>query len=201
MKGRCVSVVMLLALTVVGTASAQVTEEVRFAPKHRVYFPRWVWQGIEATIVVVVTNTRDKDWTHTIEIDVQEGAGERFAIPDESELKQVVTIPAHAEARVAFHGIKALRGVKPGPGIFVARVDGQALEPSCFIKTVRGPLEPSERGSLAILVTLATVWCAVVAVVMRVLARPGAWREPHMAIPDENAEADRETGEDHADIE
>ena len=200
MKRRCAFVVTLLALSLAGMAGAQMGEEIRFAPRHRLYFPRWVWQGVEAHIVVVVINTRDKEWTHTVELDVQEGAAERFVIPDRGELKQIVTIPPHSEMRVAFPGIEARRGVKTGPGIFVVRVDGEALHPSCFIKTVRGQLAHTDRGSLAILVTLATAWCVVVAVAMRILARPGAWRQPHVAIPDEDDAADQEAG-DRADNE
>lgn len=199
MKPRRVLIAIFLALTLAGSAGAQVGEEVRFAPKHRAYFPRWVWQGIEATIVVVIKNTRDRESTHTVELDVPEGADERFDIPERGKLKKVVTIPAHSETRVAFREIRALRGVKTGQTIFVVRVDGEPLTPSCFIKTVRGTLMPSERGSLAILVTLATVWCVVVAAAMRFLARRGAWREPHVAIPDEAQNIDETVGEDGTD--
>ena len=199
MKRCSALIVILLALSLAGMVAAQVGEEMRFAPKHRVYFPRWVWQGVQAHIVVVVINTRDQEWTHTVELDVQERAAERFVIPDQSELKRIVTIPPHSEKRVAFPGIKARKGVEPGPGIFLVKVDDHALEPSCFIKTVRGTLAPSKRGSLAILVTLATVWCVVVAVAMRFLARPGLWREPYVVIPDQEQNVDEEATENHAD--
>ncbi|MFH0965131.1 MAG: hypothetical protein V2A58_14120 [Planctomycetota bacterium] len=144
-------------------------------PRLRVYAPAWVWQGIPASVIVILEHSEPQTQTYVVSLQPDRGSS-LFDLPDPATLTVTAELPPHGEARVIFSDLVARRGENLGSASFFLSIDGEEAK-NILIKTVRGPAFIAKRPSLAALLAVSLAWCVVCAIVLFRISPPGAWRE------------------------
>jgi hypothetical protein len=149
-----------------------------------VYGPDWTWQGRDINILLIARNHGESAAAFTFTLNMPEEAARLFVYG--GEMTRSLRVAPGKTARECFAGIQARTGISTDACVLRLEVADNAARAPVHIEypvsTIRGAAVRPGVWALYLPAGIALAWCLIFFLVLRRLARPGAWRNKPDAV-------------------